>query len=310
MRKIFVASMLVLLALMSACNNKDTNNCTDITPVTNSETYFWQGLDAQFAESPTTGNKVAIACHNCYINDSADVLDTYQVIEAAIEERVDIIELDIVIPNGRSKQAMVSHELASKQVSFEKIVDNSLLRQSDVNIFLEVKGKIKNKQSIRNFLDVLMKYKSEGGEYEYFNQNRMFVLRSFEYETTLYNIREVLTERKYQEIISFIKLSRIHYVKAQDAMLAEIEQAHECGMSMVELDYHLGEEQINVLNDYAESLGLGVSVYTFDEYNYKEGVSALKNNIEVMTVDSSTLIEDANLSNSLIEKVRQLILQE
>lgn len=299
------------MSLLQGCNDDNVNYCPDVEPVTFPDTKLWQGINSNIPQASDTKNKIAVACHNCYDNNSSDALDTFLIIESAIESVVDIVELDIVIPELTYQQPMVSHELDSTQVPLESILSNQLLQQSNTILFLEIKGKITNKQYIRDVLDVLMTFLDSSTDFTYFNRERFVALRSFEHLTTLRTVRNVLNENKYSIVKPFIKLSSLHFMKKQSTLLSEVKQSHQCGMNLVEFDYRLGVDNIMELNNYAESLGLAVNVFTIDDSNYQEAVSSLKNSIDVITVNSTLDDEHVNTKElSLFERVRNLIVSQ
>jgi hypothetical protein len=300
-----IIKILILLSILSGCKESDDiNYCPEINPKVTFETSYWDNVNKTLSLSNENNNPVALVCHNCYDNESADTLNTELVIESAIVDLVDIIELDVVIDEVKYEFPQVSHELSSSKVSFLEILSNEVLLQSSTSIFIELKGKITEKKYIRDILDNLMSFESSINQFNYFNEQRIVALRSYEHETTLLTAYDVLKEDKYSAIASYIKLNRIHHYKKQKVLFAEIEQSHECGMDMIELDYRLGNNSIKLLTEYAESLGIAVNVFTLDKNNYESAIKALKNNVDSFTL-SSELIDSQE--ESIYLKARALL---
>jgi len=306
MMKIKKLAIPLLALVLQGCDSEDINYCPDVEVVANPDYSLWaENSSISFSSDGT--NQIAIACHNCYSNTSSDALSTHFKVEQAIDSLVDIIELDVVFPTDNYAYPMVSHEQESNSVSLQEVLSNQILNQSQAMIFVELKGKITEKQYIRDVLDTLMIYRTSPSDFDYFSIDRPVFIRSFEHDTTLINAREVLNEETYKSVKSFVKLSRLHYVKKKKTMLAEIEQAHECGMHMVEFDQRLGLEVVKSLNEYAEDLGLSVAVFTFNESNYQGQVEELASEIDVITVEGDDNASDVVNSVPLFERIRQLI---
>jgi len=301
--------LFIFLLSLQGCNNDVDLSCSDIGPLPMSEQPLW-GPSNSIAITSRSNNPVAIACHNCFSNNSNKVAASFNVIESAINSLVDIVELDVVFPKENYQQPMVSHDLDSSHVSLSSVLSNQLLLQSSVMLFIEVKGKIKNEQYIRDLLDTLMTPIYSTYQHRFINADRLITLRSFEHSTTLLTIQRVLAEDKYSSIKPFIKLSRLHFFKEESEIYAEIEQSYQCGMSMVEFDYRLGVEKIKSLNMYAEAIGMSVNVFTIDESNYIEAVQGLKEHIDVITVDVKIGAQYSSSTIPLFERVRELIVKD
>jgi len=126
--------------LLLGCNSDNKNYCPSTAPVANSEKSIWQEYNtANIALSSKVRNPIAIACHNCFDNNSDELYDSYDVIESAINASVDIVELDIVFPDEAYQEPMVSHDQESKKVPLNSILSNQLLLQSSAILFIEVK---------------------------------------------------------------------------------------------------------------------------------------------------------------------------
>lgn len=301
-----IITIIALSIFLQSCNQEQTDYCPDINPVVTTDSSYWQGLEQNLVYS-SSNNHVAIACHNCYANNSANVFDTELIIESAINNNADIVELDVVFPVGNYVEPMVSHELNSASVRLSEVLATPLLLQSTTSIFLELKGNVEDKQLIRDVLDTLMQFKRSASTFNYFNQERIIAFRSFELYSTLLNVRSVLSEEKYMSIAPFVKLNRLHYFKKSDALFAEVQESYQCGMNMVELDYRSGIGPISALNEYAKSLGLGVSVFTLNESNFEEAIVSLKDSVDVFTISTENQSKLSQGLDSILLRARVLI---
>lgn len=296
----------VILIFIQGCNSENIDYCPDIDPIVSEGSSYWQESE-QYLSYTSTHNPIAIACHNCYVNNSADVIDTELVIESAINNNADIVELDVVIPTDNYIGPMVSHDLKSVKVNLYDVLAVPALLQSSAGVFIEIKGKVDNKQYIRDILDTLMQFKNSVSEYSYFNQHRIIAFRSFELYSTLLTLHSVLMEDKYLTIAPFVKLNSLHYLKEQKALLAEIQQSYQCGMNMVELDYRAGASTIKTLNEYAESLGLGVGVFTLDETTFEVAIKALQDDVDVFIISTDETSKLSQTIESIFLRAREFI---
>lgn len=301
-----IITIITVSILVQACNNESINYCPDINPVVNADSIYWQNSE-QYLSYSSTDNPIAIACHNCYANNSADVIDTELVIESAINNNADIVELDVVIPTDNYSGPMVSHELNSAKINLYDALAVPALLEASAGVFIEIKGKVENKQYIRDILDTLMQFQKGNFEYNYFNENRIIAFRSFELYSTLLTLRSVLMEDEYLAVAPFVKLNSLHYLNKQKVLFAEIQQSYQCGMNMVELDYRAGISTLKTLNEYAESLGLGVSIFTLDETNFELAIAELQDDVDVLIISTDNQSHLSQTTDSIFTRARAFI---
>jgi hypothetical protein len=67
-------------------------------------------------------------------------------------------------------------------------------------------------------------------------------------------------------------------------MYNEIYQAYFCGFHVIELNIRLGVETIKTLNNYVDTLGVAVNIFTLNESNYLSLAKELKYNVDSYNV--------------------------
>lgn len=85
-----------------------------------------------------------------------------QLINAVIDNGVDIIELDLVQKSVLGAAPVVGNAegVSYHGLDFESVVENDLLTFAEQILFLEVKGEITSKNHIRNILSTLKNKKT------------------------------------------------------------------------------------------------------------------------------------------------------
>lgn len=297
--------ILLLLLLMSGCNSSDEAYCQNVTPVEYSEQSIFVNVSQPISILAGSGNMLALACHNCYQNNNASLVESLNIIESAITERADLIELDITLSSDKNIAFKVSHENESAGVPFELLIAQTSLVVSDQLLFIEIKDEIKSLEQVRAFLNILKAHTNSSGRYAYLNENRFVTLRNIDNNNTLARFRTVLDEADFSDIKPYVKLSRLYYKKTEAEMYQEITTANQCGFHMVELDLRLGVDVILSLNAYAENLGMAVNVFTVNQNNVDEAVFALKHDIDIFTIEENDSLQVTG--NSLVSYVKQLI---
>ncbi|MCJ8294778.1 MAG: hypothetical protein MJK15_10265 [Colwellia sp.] len=287
-----------------ACQESSDVLCVGAKPVTFSEDSIFINVSQSLSVIPSSGNILALACHNCYKNNDEQLDASLNKISAGIDNNADLIELDLVLDN--KGMFRVSHEFESAGVAFSDIIAQSLLLDSELLLFIEFKQELKELQSIRSFLHSLLIHTNVSGQYAYLNNNRFIIVRNIQNNKTLSRFRIVLAEDEFADIEDFVKLSRLHDNKSEIKIFTEITKAHQCGFHMVEFDLRLGINAILRLNAYAESLGLAVNVFTLvDNRDLNLVVSALKHDVDVLTIEDNRSKQETE--NSLIQYVKQLL---
>lgn len=289
---------------LQACNDSvKIVSCESALPVVSPEQLF-------FESSSVAELKVGISCHNCYDANSLD--NTFQLIDSAIGNGVDAIELDIVQRDVVGATGVVGHGgnaegVSYKGLDFESVVENDLLTSAEQVLFLEVKGEIKSKDHIRNILNILKKQENQFGEIAYFNTQRFTVFRNLANYDTLSLFRDVVEESDFLDIKPFVKFSRIFSTSPKKSFANGIRQTYQCGFHMVEFNHQIGAENIVRLNAYAETFGIGVNVFTLDENNYEDITLEIANDVDMLTVESRGEFISARDNESIFIRVKKLL---
>jgi len=273
--------------------------------VVNTSTVFFENTLQNISYTNDSVNQLALACHNCYKNNQTSIIYTEERITSAVLNDVDLIELDVVFE--KNEQIVVKHQSISQGPPLTEVLSIPTLIDATQLLFIEIKGEVSAKTDVRLFLDILMSERLDNNNFTYLNSQRFTILRSAEDEGVLWLLNEVLNEEEYAVIKPYIKLSWLHSVQKEKRIIAEINQAHQCGFHMVEFDLKMGTDSIKNLNAYAESLGMAVNVFTLDESNYFEAVNALKNDVDVLTVESGVYSDSNYFGESIFQKIRELL---
>ncbi|WP_042150757.1 MULTISPECIES: hypothetical protein [unclassified Pseudoalteromonas] len=307
-----LVTCVVLLQLQACDNSNKEESCLNVVPTLTSESKLFDGVNQNISLSEDSGNRLAIACHNCYDNSRLEYQDTLVKIEAAMEEGVDLIELDIIQENKLDAKAVISHGgnlngLSYEGGSFEKVVESEILTNASQILFIEIKDKIESKAHIRSILNILKKQRNSSGDSAYFRAERFTIIRSSRHYETLSNFRDVLSEDEFVDIQPYLKLSRLYLNQSHNSMTSDVYQAYQCGLDMVEFDIKTNTDTISLLSDYAKALGIAVNVFTLNEENYKPSINELKHNVDIVTV--STEVNNKKFENeiSIYARVKKLI---
>lgn len=306
----FLRIIVVILAvtfLPSCDDSDDVKSCESAFPVVTPGQLFFENSTRLLMEPEL---KVGISCHNCY--DANSLENTFELIEAAIDDDVDVIELDMVQKNVPSTAPVFGHGGNAEGVSyqgldFESVVEHELLTFAEQILFLEIKGEIKSKDHIRNIFNILKKQENQFGEMAYFNTQRFTVFRNLTNYDTLSLFRDVLDEAAFLDIKPFIKLSRIFGESTNNNFINGVLQSYQCGFHMVEFNHQIGVENISHLTTYAKLLGIGVNVFTLNEDNYEEITREIIHDVDVLTVDSKGEPIDTRDNESIFIRIRRLL---
>jgi len=303
---------MTLLQLQACDSSNKEESCLNVVPTLTSESQLFDGVNQSISLSENSGNRLAIACHNCYDNSRLEYQDTLVKIKAAIEEGADLIELDVIQENKVDSKAVISHGgnfngLSYEGVSFEKVVENEVLTNASQILFIEIKDKIESKAHIRSILNILKQQQNSSGDSAYFRAERFTIIRSSRHYETLSNFRDIIDEAEFIEIQPYLKLSRLYLNQSHNSMVKDIFQAYQCGLDMVEFDIKTNTDTISLLSGYAKALGIAVNVFTLNEENYKPSINELKHNVDIVTVSNN--VKDKSVANeiSIYKRVKKLI---
>jgi hypothetical protein len=299
-----VSFFFILSIVFFGCQDTNDVSCKGAIPVTFSNDSIFINTSQNPSVVSGSGNVLALSCHNCYQNDNAFLPKSLSKIDSAINASADLIELDLVFDN-QANEFRVSHEKESDGVLFTQIISQPMLVNTTELLFIELKQKITELSKIRSLFNSLKLHVNSTGQYAYLNQNRFVTIRHMQDSQTLSRFRNVLAEREFADIRDFVKLSRLYYKKEETQIFNEIVNAHQCGFHMIELEVGLGIEVILRLNAFAENLGLAVNVFTIINTNVDNTVSALKHDIDILTIEDSST--ESITEESLISYVKKLL---
>jgi len=295
----FIFCIFFVLAL-SACNSdNEAVSCTDALPAVEQGHEFFGDIAQQLPISNRSNKSIAVSCHNCYSENSTE--QTLALIQAAINAGADTIELDVITSN--LSQLLIAHEPNVSGGLLADVITDDLLMESTQILFIELKDEVMSKSSARELLKLLKQQKDSTGKYSYLNSTRFSVIRHANGYETLSNVRDVLSEAEFLDIQPFVKLSRIYFPDKS----INVEQIHQCGFHMVEFDYRIGSQNINKKNQLAQSVGLGVNIFTLDSKNYKSVITELDQNFDSVTIEPSNKKSQVFEKNSIFEQVKQFI---
>ncbi|WP_445356564.1 hypothetical protein ACJJIC_05395 [Microbulbifer sp. ANSA002] len=241
---------------------------------------FWQDLNRNIAVTPY-GKKVAISCHNCYIKSSNAGESTQKTIGKIHEAQLlgaDMIELDVIEHNGIVR---VDHDNTTdeKGAPLDTVLLDPTLKSGDQILFIEIKENSQESDIAQNLLSVL---DLRG----YGSFKRPVFIRAFnDRRHHLKRVNELLNG-KFSHLRPYIKLSELfgnqeaNSIKGlQDKILA----AKNSGFHGVEFEYR--SKNIYSFISYAKSLNLLVSTYTIPKIFGEVYIAAMREDVDVMTVD-------------------------
>lgn len=277
-------NVLALCLMLTGCLDDNVTYCSDVSAKPSSELNIFSSIQDGFEQ--VSGNRHAgILCHNCYSNNNDDLSYTLEKLYFALDENVDFLELDIVVEPENDGIARISHEASSTGVLLDDVLHDQRVLTSTSPIFIEIKTSITAQSDIENLLDNILSIKTNEGKSAYANSERMLILRSVYFDTTLTTLRDTLLSTKYKAYEKFVKLSRIQNFNSVKTTKAEVRQSYQCGLHMIELDSRLSTDQIKQVAKIARGLELAINVHTLDYSNYERYTTDLKNTVDVLTVE-------------------------
>ncbi|WP_286265533.1 hypothetical protein [Thalassotalea atypica] len=304
--KLFKLTLILMsISLLSGCNSEnDVNYCADISPTKISKNAFLFDYFEQDIVTNRAGRKVAVSCHNCYANNS-ELNETLTLIHSAKTGSADFIEIDVLYGNENINSIAISHDESSELVDFDAVINSPDLVDARQILFVEVKGVIISEEQARTLIRQISAPMNAFNQRAYLNPNRMTFIRSFEFDGSLSRFYQVLEEPEFAEVRPYILLSRLTYIKSQKTMFAEIEQAAECGLDMVELSAEVKTQRLTSLSEYAQSLGLLVNVFTFNDDELDTKLSQSLSHVDVVTIEPNRNAETQTVFESAKEIIQQ-----
>jgi hypothetical protein len=276
---------LLALVFLNGCNtSEDALACKDSTPVVAKGDAFLEGLDLDMYVHQRKGDISAVACHNCYDYNSQVAASTISLIDGAIQDNNQLIELDVIF-DDESQQWFINHGSNRRFVSLEQILFSENLRDANNGIFLEVKGDNYTELNLATLFHKFKEVENFFGDLAYFNQQRFLTIRSQSGFSFVRTVKDVLNDTEFSDIKAFVKLSKILKPRSLASMKKKVELSKQCGVHMVEFSNKTFVDDIKELASYAKSIDLGTSIHTIDETNYKVFVEGLQGNIDVFNVE-------------------------
>ena len=303
MRKTIIS--LALVSLLSGCND-NTNSCIDRTPVVAKGDAFLDGIDLDMIVNQRTGVVSGLACHNCYDYNTVAVENTLRFIDKAVEENHQFIELDLIYRQEEGAW-FINHGTNERFVALVPVLSRSSIKETNHSLFVEVKGDSYSQEEITQLFTSLQEIKNSFGDTAYFNQQRFLTVRSSADFSFINAMQDVLNEPRFSDIQHFVKFSKILPLRSFSSTYNRIELSKQCGVHMVEFSNLFAVDNIKNLAQHAKSIGLGTSMYTVDETNYKVFVKELQGTIDVFNIEPKRHEISAHRSTSLIDKIFSLL---
>ncbi len=279
-----VTALLALVFLNGCDMSDDATACLDASPVVAKGDAFLDGLDVEMYVHQRKGDVSAVACHNCYDYNSHVAASTISIIDRAIQDSNQLIELDVIF-DEESQQWYINHGSNRRFVSLEEVLLSETLREANNGIFLEVKGDNYTNLNVTALFQQFKQVDNLFGDLAYFNQQRFLTIRSQSGFSFMKTVKDVLNDTEFSDIKAFVKLSKILKPRSLASMQKKIKLSKQCGVHMVEFSNETFVDDIKELATYAKSIGLGTSMHTVDETNYKVFVKGLQGKVDVFNVE-------------------------
>ncbi|REL26135.1 hypothetical protein DXX93_05775 [Thalassotalea euphylliae] len=273
--------------ILGACGGSDAlDSCIDITPAVTKNTAFFPAQSASLLQNTNNEGRLGLACHNCYDYFSRAPDDTLALINMAILDGVNLIELDVTFSAPELAGTWINHGTNNIYVSFSQVIASSILKDAEQMLFIELKDESYTAQSIRLLLREMMEHRRRDGTFDYINDNRLLILRSFSGFEYLSIVRDVLTEVEFEQLRPYVRISKLMRKSSLASSFKSVEHTHQCGFHMVEFDAGNDIDSLFELARFAKSFGLGVNVFTLFPWNAQAYIEQLVPNIDVATIES------------------------
>lgn len=236
---------------------------------------YWNGVSRALPASPL-GNVVAISCHNCYGDTTAQ---TQAEVAKALARGFDLIELDLTLhADGQVYVEHTDSEIAHG--TFDAALSNTALQQSNRLLFLEVKeGYTSAAASDTLMLGVLRSVR----DHNFATAGRPVVLRAFldtkNRHQHLVRAKNLLALGEFAGIRDHVRFHSL----VQTDIRNGIRTTQSLGFHGVELEYRMPDLFGALMQ--AKLLGLGVGVYTAPASLGELYLSALREDVDFITTD-------------------------
>jgi len=238
---------------------------------------YWKGSEHNFATSPY-GNRAAIACHNCYDDNSSSLKNTTTIVQSALNKGADLIEFDIYEHKGLIRVHHDDGEAVGPQ--FKHAAAYSPLVNATQPLFIELKELSPTTSFINEVLDVIV-------QHNYARYGRPVVFRTFwSRKKNIELMATALKSSKYKAIAPYV---RLHVLYSQNqfstvsSFQSNILMVSQAGYHGVE--FNMKNENLFGLIQYAKSKGLGVAVWTVPKSMGEAYIAGMRNDVDAIIVD-------------------------
>lgn len=234
---------------------------------------YWSGIGRALPTTPL-GHQVAISCHNCYGDTTAD---TEAKVSKALGRGFDLVELDLTL-HSDGKVYVEHNDGEIVHGTLDATLANASLQQSDRMLFLEVKEAYSSQAlSDALMLSVLRTVRDKG----YAAAGRPVFLRAFMdgRHQHLVRAQALLAGSEFAGIRDHV---RFHTLIESD-IRNNIRATRNLGFDGVEFQYQTADLFGKL--EQARQLGLGVGVYTVPATMGEAFISALREDVDFITTD-------------------------
>jgi glycerophosphoryl diester phosphodiesterase len=259
---------------------------------------YWSGVSRALPTS-ALGNVVALSCHNCYGDSTAQ---TQTRVAMALARDFDLIEFDLTL--HADGKVYVEHDDGELlHGTFDAALANSALKQSNRLLFLEIKENYTSAAASDTLmLGVLRAVRDQG----YASAGRPMVLRSFmdsrNRHQHLVSAKNLLARAEFAGIRDHVRFHTL----IEDDIRNDIRTTKNLGFHGVELEYRM-DDLFGALMQ-AKLLGLGVGVFTTPPSLGEVYVSALREDVDFITTDyDSGATPVATSARALVQEATSLL---
>jgi glycerophosphoryl diester phosphodiesterase len=241
------------------------------------DTSYWAGVDRDVATTPY-GHRTAISCHNCY---TSTLTGTISALRAAQDEGADLLELDLTDEGG---VIVVEHDDgggADGPALVDVLADPELVAGDQI-LNIELKETAPTEAFIAGVLDALV---ASGCVRE----GRPVMIRAFVSDSRLENLliaQELLATPAYAELAPHVRIHALLSAgngNSTATLLGIVDENFERGFDAIEFQFTTPALIAGV--HYAESLGLGTSVWTVPPELGEMHVAALRDEVDSITTE-------------------------
>lgn len=294
MKKKLVAALFTAAALMAACGGGEPLEMESLKTAVAPSTY-WSGVSR--VPSTPHGNRIAVSCHNCYGDTTAE---TNTEVAVALARNMDLIELDLTLhANGTVYVEHNDSELAHGTLA--GALANASLQNSDRMLFLEVKETYSTAALSDTMMRSVLRQVRDGG---YAAAGRPAFIRAFYdgRQQHLVRAKALLADSEFAGIRDHVRFHTL----IQSDIRNNIRNTKNMGFHGVELEYRMANLYGALMQ--AKLLGLGVGVYTAPASMGELYISAMREDMDFITTDyDRAATANASSARSLIQEATSLV---